>query len=291
MLPGASCPNTAPGSPLWRQMVAFGQFGHGGARHLRTGARPAVEECGGEDGQVGALGEAHFGEVRGVSKKLGFEPTGAASAGPSQPAPTPHCSPATSRNPCSTAAADPTTQRSAPPPNAVAASQDHAASLGAAQSPTGNPIAPVPTPTTIHHDTRHQPKSTATEGTVPAVLSAPVGHRPCPAHPPDASPQPAAIPRCPPQYDAYAPSPFAGVVAVRPLFAVVFTDRLSIMAALIRNSALALPGLSAQGIVHMLPGCYPGAKCGSSETRCVKAASHGAAFARMRRCGGYSGWR
>ena len=43
-----------------------------------------------------------------VFKKRGFGPNGAASAGASQSVPTPHCSPATTRNPCSNAVASST---------------------------------------------------------------------------------------------------------------------------------------------------------------------------------------
>ena len=94
-----------------------------------------------------------------VSKKPGFGPNGAASAGSSQSAPMPHRSPAAPRNPCSNAAADPANRKSAPPPNAAIAPQNRAAQPGATQSPIGSPNAPVPTPTTPRHDTRRQPKS------------------------------------------------------------------------------------------------------------------------------------
>ena len=167
-----------------------------------------------------------------VSKNLGFGPNGAASTGSSQSVPTPHCSPAAPRNPCSTAAADPTNQKSAPPPSAAAAPQNHAARPGATLSPTGSPTAPVPTPTTPRHDTCHQPKSAPAEGTAPPVLQAPAGRHPDPGHPPDAPPPPAAIPRCPPQYDACGPSFLAGVVIARPPFSAVFTAWRSIIAAL-----------------------------------------------------------
>ena len=162
--------------------------------------------------------------------KSGFRAKQRSISRPSQSVPAPHGSPPIPRNPCSNAAADPTTQRYAPPPNAAAAPQNCDLSRCVTQSPIGRSTAPEPIPAT-HHDTRHRPKSAAAGRTCPPVLSAPAGRHPDPAHPPDAPPPPAA-PRCAPKDDACAPSLFARVVAEVPLFSVVFTDWLSTTVAL-----------------------------------------------------------
>ena len=145
--------------------------------------------------------------VKRASKKPVFAPYGAASAGSSQSAPRPRCSPAVPHSLCSNAAAGPTSPACAPPPNAAAIPQNHAAPPRATLSPGGSPTAPAPTPTTPR-DTRHQPKSAAAATSCPPVPPIPARHRPDPAPPPDALLPPAAAPPYLPRYDACVPALF-----------------------------------------------------------------------------------
>ena len=138
-----------------------------------------------------------------MSKKRGFGIDGAASAGSWQFVHMPYCSPLTH--------------------------QTSAAPSCAAQSPSGNPTAPVPTSTTPHHDARHllnqpQPGTRSRQffqyqsGGIPVRdICRMCYHRP--QHPP-----------YPSQYDACALSPFTGGVPAG-LLSVVFTYWRSIMAA------------------------------------------------------------